>query len=211
MAPREETAGTTVGTLEEEIKELISNKGMKVAEFARKAGVPEHTLYSALRNGLAGSTLPTVVPIAEALGIDPVEIYHGRVTPKGGNSRSATVPFLDGAGDDDFPIPEDLHERYPGSFMLRVKGESMNRVLPGGSYALVDPCDAVEQTDRLYALSVDGGAATVRRVRVLGNGLELKPESDDPTFHAIICDNADADAPDVRIMGRVVWYCLSID
>lgn len=37
------------------------------------------------------------------------------------------------------PVPNALLLRYPKAFYLRVKGESMNRVLPNGSYALVVP------------------------------------------------------------------------
>lgn len=206
-----------MGKLEDEIRGLISDRGMKLAEFARKVGVPEHTLYSALRNGLASSTLPTVVPIAEELGIDPVEIYRGRLVKKTDSVHSVPVSFFDGAStdskaaDDAFPIPAKLHDRYPSSFMLRIEDESMNRVLPKGSYALIDPCEDVESSGDVYALSVDGGTTTVKRVRLLGNGLKLEPDSDDPTYHSIILDHADADAPDVHVIGRVVWYCLSLE
>ena len=83
----------------------------------------------------------------------------------------------------------------------------MNRVLPNGSYALVSPCSIADSTGSLYAVTVGENAATVKRVRVLENGLELQPDSDDPTFHPIVFDRADEETPTVSIIGKVVWHC----
>lgn len=51
------------------------------------------------------------------------------------------------------PVPNALLLRYPKAFYLRVKGESMNRVLPNGSYALVCPTTDVV-SGSVYAVSV---------------------------------------------------------
>lgn len=210
-----------MGQLEDDVKRLIKDKYASEAEFARSLNLSPRTLYSALRNGLANSTLPTVVPIAEALDIDPVEIYHGRIVTKTDSARSVPVPLYGSisAGspaepskaDDVFPIPARLHDRYPHAFMLRVEGNSMNRVFANGSYVLVAPCSTVDIDGGYYVVIVGESAATVKRVRLLANGLELLPESDDPTYHPILFDRASSDAPRVSVIGQVVWHCPPVE
>ena len=83
----------------------------------------------------------------------------------------------------------------------------MNRVLPDGHYALIDPCDEIRTSGQIYAIAVGDSAATIKHVRVLGNGLELVPDSDDPTHHPMVFDYADEALPEIRVIGRVVWHC----
>ena len=112
--------------------------------------------------------------------------------------------------EDTFVIPTALRERYPNAFLLKVVGESMNRVLPNGSYALVDPTsEAVE--GRAYAVAVNGYDATIKRVRHLANGIELAPDSTDPTIRPLVFDYADPDAETVTVIGEVVWYVVPYD
>lgn len=109
-----------------------------------------------------------------------------------------------------FSIPGELSRRYPDAFLLKVDGESMSRILPNGSYALVNPChEAID--GRVYAVAVNGYAATIKRVRNLANGIELLPDSIDPTFRPIVYDYADPQAESVTVIGEVVWYVVPFD
>ena len=94
---------------------------------------------------------------------------------------------------------------------MRVAGESMNRELPNGCYALITPGSRVEESGVLYAVSINGRAAAIRRVRRLDNGLELLPSSTDPTFKPVLYDFSDPDTPDIAVVGRVIWYCIPAD
>lgn len=109
---------------------------------------------------------------------------------------------------DTYPVPEDIHDRYPKAFLLKVAGESMNRVLPNGCYALINPCDTVERPMKAYAVCVNGFDATIKRVKVLENGYELIPDSNDPTFRPQIYDYNEPDTDPVTVIGQVVWYMV---
>lgn len=206
-----------MGRLEDEVRELILESNRSLAAFARKIGLPEHTLYSALNNGLAGATLTTVLPILMELNLDVFEFAKGRIVPVVDDTKSvlvpvygsisAGIPIESATADDLFPIPVELHATYPNAFMLRVEGTSMNRVLPDGCFALVNPCSDVAASGEMYAVAVGSETATVKHVRKLANGLELRPDSDDPTHHPLVFDHADENAPEVRIIGRIVWWC----
>lgn len=129
--------------------------------------------------------------------------YFGRI--------AAGTPITMEAADDTREIPAEVRKRYPDSFLLLVTGESMNRVLPNGCYALIDPCETIDHPGKPYAVCVNGYDATIKRVRQLSNGVELIPDSSDPTYHTVSYDYGDPDTPDITVIGRVVWYCLPAD
>ena len=113
--------------------------------------------------------------------------------------------------EDSFPIPERLHDKYPEAFLLRVDGESMNRIIPNGCYALVDPCDEVLHDGKPYAICVNGYDATIKRVHKLNNGFELIPDSNDPTYSKTTYNFNDPQTDPVTVIGEVVHYVLPYD
>jgi len=113
--------------------------------------------------------------------------------------------------EDTRPIPTEMHRKYPEGFFLKVDGESMNNVLPNGSFALIDPSQTYPTDNGAYALCLNQDDATIKRIRTLENGYELLPDSKDPTFRPIVFDYADADSNEIMIIGRVVWMMLPFD
>lgn len=208
--------------LEGPLKELIKERYGSVRKFAKSIGLSPSTIYSALDKNVVGSSLTTVAPILAGLGLDPFELAQGRITalpahPEGSvevplyGSISAGAPAEALVAEDRFPVPAALHEKFPDAFFLKVSGESMNRILPNGCYALVDPCSDVDFPNAPYAVAVGAGNATVKRVRPLANGLELVPDSHDPTYRPRLYDFGDPTAEDVRIIGRVVWHAAPLE
>lgn len=121
--------------------------------------------------------------------------------------------------EDTFPISRSLIERLGGInedgeivfFLLKVEGESMNRILPNGSYALIDPCDDVDRDNQPYAVCVNGYNAAVKRVRKLANGFELVPDSTDPTYKPKVYDYGEEGTEQITVIGRVVYHVLPFD
>ena len=109
------------------------------------------------------------------------------------------------------PVPAKVIEQYPDAFLLEVEGESMNRILPNGCYALVDPCDDVERDGQPYAVCVNGYDATIKRVRKLNNGFQLVPDSNDPTYAVETYNYNEPGTETITIIGRVVYYVLPFD
>lgn len=109
------------------------------------------------------------------------------------------------------PIPAKVHELHPNAFLLKVEGNSMNRVLPNGSYALIDPCKTVERDGAPYAVCVNGYDATIKRVRKLNNGFQLVPDSTDPTYETKTYNYNEPGTQTITVIGRVVYYVLPFD
>lgn len=212
-----------MGAFENEVKEVIKDKFRSVAEFGRIANLPQSTLSSLFDSGsFKTSSHKTVQKVANALEVDADALMRGKLVylsdrfkgyvevPLFG-SIAAGQPIESAQTDDRFPVHRELVERYPESFLLRVSGSSMNRILPDGCYALVFPCDGIDHPGQPYVVTVGVTDATVKRVRVLGNGLELVPDSYDPTWRPIVFDFNEDDAQEVRVIGRVVWFCIPIN
>lgn len=108
-------------------------------------------------------------------------------------------------------IPPILYERYPDAFLLKVVGESMNKILPNGCYALVDPCEDVEANGKPYAVCVNGYDATIKRVEKLENGFRLKPDSTDPTFSEQTFNYNEPNTDQINVIGRVVYHVIPYD
>lgn len=134
-------------------------------------------------------------------------------------SIAAGCPLEMQAVDDLFPVPRAIIERYGGfdedgrpiPFLLRVVGQSMNRILPDGVLALVVPCNTIDYDNDPYAVCVNGYDATVKRVHKLNNGFELVPDSTDPTFKPQVYDYGIEGTETITPIGRVVYYVLPYD
>lgn len=113
--------------------------------------------------------------------------------------------------DNRIEIPEPVLFRYPKSFLLTVDGESMNRILPNGCYALINPVDEIRKDNAPYAVCVNGYDATIKRVHRLNHGFELVPDSTDPTFVPKVYDYNDPSTDLITVIGEVVWYTLPYD
>lgn len=106
-------------------------------------------------------------------------------------------------------IPASMLARYPHAFYLRISGESMNRVIPNGSFALIDPSQQELIDGQLYALRVNGSDATIKRVRVTLTTVTLVPESFSPSFEPAEFERVAAHES-IESIGRVVWFCAPL-
>lgn len=158
-------------------------------------------LYKTTTDNILGSDYSKIEVLPEACFID-VPLY---------GAIAAGTPIEMIEIEDTFPVPTKVHDKHPNAFLLKVVGESMNRILPNGCYALVDPCDDVEVNGQPYAVCVNGFDATVKRVDKLANGFRLKPDSNDPTFTEHTYNYNEPDTEQITIIGKVVYYVLPYD
>lgn len=218
--------------LEECLRALMIDDFGSVSKFADEIGVPKTTIYNALNRGLMGSGHDLVEKIYSALGVSwkviglDTDFDYNEFKKKRDKLRSdsessyidiplygsiaAGTPIEMMSVDDTYPVPIKMREKYPESFLLKVEGESMNRVLPNGSYALIDPTQEVRD-GKAYAVCVNGYDATIKRVKQLNNGFELAPDSTDPTYHSKTYDYGKEGTEEITIIGQVVWYCVPFD
>lgn len=212
-------------TLEDAIRRLIKEQYGSITKFAEEVDVPQTSIYSALERGMANTRTELTDKIYRKLNIDwdsaKLDNFRELKVKNPNSSDFVEVPLYGSiaAGtpiemipvDETHPVPAKVMDKYPEAFLLRVKGRSMDKVLPDGCYALIDPCEEVERDNQPHAVCVNGYDATIKRVRNLANGIELDPDSTDPTFKPSIYDYGDENTEEITIIGRVVYYVLPFD
>lgn len=93
--------------------------------------------------------------------------------------------------------PEDL-------FALQVKGDSMNKVILDGHYAVLEKCKE-PITGKIYAVIVDNENATLKRLHILDGGVMLEPLSTNPEHER---KTYEGEETDIRVIGRYIG-CVS--
>lgn len=84
-------------------------------------------------------------------------------------------------------------------FFLKVNGESMNKVIRNGAYALIRKQDIVENGE-IAAILVNGFEATLKKFSKQGDLVILEPMSDDSSFTTQVY-NKDTE---IRILGKYI-------
>lgn len=200
------------------LREARKNSGLTAEEVGSQVGKSKKTIYS-WESGKGQPDADMLIKVCRIYGMDVKDFFTESGSQSDGDAW-ASVPLYGSiaAGtpiemmevENTFVVPGELKARYPDAFLLKVVGESMNRVLPNGCYALINPTK--ETVDgRAYAVCVNGYDATIKRVRTLANGIELYPDSTDPTIKSMVFDYADPNAETVTVIGEVVWYVVPFD
>lgn len=210
-------------TLEDALRRLIEQKYGDVKRFAESINTPATSIYSALNRGVSNTRTELTNKIYRALNIDwdtaDPDDYH-ELKLKSDHHNYVEVPLYGtiSAGtpiemipvEDKFIIPDVMKKKYPNCFLLKVRGNSMNRVIPDDSYALINPTSDVID-GRAYAVCINGFDATIKRVKKLANGFELIPDSTDPTYKTKVYDYGEEGTETVTVIGQVVWFTIPFD
>lgn len=210
-----------MAAIKDNVKELRERAGYSQEELGAKLGKTR----SAVSQYESGKIIPRMgvieelasifgVSKSEIIGDTPLVLTRDAAAfvdiPLYG-SIAAGTPIEMIQIDDTFPIPAKMNEMHPDAFLLKVVGTSMDRVLPDGCYALIDPCTDVEINNAPYAVCVNGNDATIKRVHKLENGFELVPDSSDPTFKSKVYDYGEEGTEKITIIGRVVYHVIPFD
>lgn len=213
--------GKVRDTVLSNIRVIVDNE-KSAAEFARNIGVSRQNVS----NWLSGVSAPDIEVIAriastyniplsvlleEDLNESEIRLHAAEWAdvPLFGSIAAGKPIYMDKV-DNYFAIPATLRRRFPDAFLLKVEGESMNRILPNGSYALINPTSEVVN-GRAYAVCVNGYDATIKRVNKLANGFELQPDSTDPTIKGKVYDYGEEGTETITVIGEVVWYVVPFD
>lgn len=196
----------------ENIKKLRNEAGMSQDQLAEKL---EKT-RSAVSQYESGKIVPRMgviedlaaifnvsksVIIGEAYmgqGFSPVPLY-GRV--------AAGTPIEMLVAEDIKEAPAKFTDDDPDAYLVKVVGNSMSRRIQDGDFALVSPKYTEPNAHDMFLVTVNGDDATIKCVRVLENGIELLPDSYDPTYRPQVFDYNMDDTPPIRIIGKIVWWC----
>lgn len=105
-------------------------------------------------------------------------------------------------------VPEDVDAAFPNAYFLIVRGDSMNKIIVDGSYALIDPCEELNNGE-IGVVRVNGTEATLKRFYKMGDYIMLQPESTNPEHKNQIYTNKE-EINSISILGKLVWAMTPI-
>ena len=210
-------------TIGDNIRRYRENIDITQTELAKRIG-KTRSVVSQYESGKIRPRMGTVEDLASALGVRKSDLVDDTTTYSvvSIEERFAEIPLLGSiaAGspiemlpvDETFPCPVRYISKYGDSlYYLRVVGNSVNRIIPNGYLALIAASVRTGSERDLFAVCVNGYDATIKHVRKLDNGVELVPDSYDPTIKSMVYDYADETYEEVTIMGKVVWATMPFD
>lgn len=209
-----------VDTFANRLKRAMDIRNMKAIELSEKSGISKSSLseyisgkYEAKQNGIY--LLSRALDVSEAwlMGLNvPMEreLKSDDNLEKGSHiynipyygSISAGMPnWAEECLEGYLPIdPKLMHILNPEEyFFLRVNGESMNKIVKNGAYALIHKQDIVNDGE-IAVILVNGDEATIKEFSKKNDIVVLTPHSDDNSFKQQIYDKSTP----IRVLGKYV-------
>ncbi|OAB27851.1 hypothetical protein PMSD_23060 [Paenibacillus macquariensis subsp. defensor] len=206
------------------LKKIREGKGMSKTELAKRVGVSDVTI-GYWEAGRTEPRMGKVEMIADILGVKTDDLIFENNQHVSGIAESSETYTIEGksrlvplygsiaAGiplemirvDDNIEIPEYIFSCHQEAFLLQVNGDSMNKVVPNGSFALIDPTEEISNGD-IVAVSVNGCDATLKRFYKLQNTLVLEPDSYNTDHSAKSFDVNTIEEVTVNVIGKLVWF-----
>lgn len=203
------------------IKALREDSGLTQVELGKKLETESMTISRWERSEIVRPHPKTVEQLCEYFGVTSGDLlsengYYAKtrgVSTIAPRPATGSLPIVGAAHAGD-PCPAyeldggtlDCPEEYcrEGNFFIRINGDSMDRQLVDGTYALIDVHAQVNSGD-IALVKVNGDDATVKRVKFMDGIAVLEPDSSNPSHRRRMIDSSDPDSPEVRILGKVVY------
>lgn len=182
------------------VREKMRELGITQAAMARALGFPSQSAVSNLlttnpKQKPRKATAQEARDIYRFLGIEPesqvqyVPIIGFASAGAWGEAISRTKEFR--------PIPKGIGGR--NAFAVELVGDSMDKLLPGGGWAVVDPDKRELLVGRIYLIENGDHETTVKMYA--GEPARFEPCSHNPSHKPLLLHEAD-----YRVIGRVVTY-----
>lgn len=203
------------------IKALREDSGLTQVELGKKLETESMTISRWERSEIVRPHPKTVEQLCEYFGVSSGDLlsengYYAKtrgVSTIAPRPATGSLPIVGAAhAGDPSPAYEldggtlDCPEEYcrEGNFFIRINGDSMDRQLVDGTYALIDVHAQVNSGD-IALVKVNGDDATVKRVKFMDGIAVLEPDSSNPDHRRRMIDSSNPESPKVRILGKVVY------
>lgn len=221
-------------SISKNVRYLRYKRGFSQDEIAERLGYKSYTTIQKWESGVSEPPLSVAHELAKIFNVDINDLVNRdierddlekselKLVGKVGNrarqyayipdSVSAGVPTtIEGIMDlPTISVPDYLLNQYAGDkdiFIMRVNGESMNRVIPNGSLIAVKhnyPLENLKNGDIVVFNYM--GDYGLKRYIDNGDKVIFRPDSLDPTFTDIQC----AKDENLHINGKVIMYTVNL-
>lgn len=206
------------------LKKLRETKGLSTREVYELSNV-SNSYLSLVENGHRRASAVVLKKLAPVYGVDYLDLYVKAgyadlaeseklkekenkilnkkyyMCPVYGQISAGQPNWAEENIQGRLPIDTDLMDIYNPEeyFFLRVNGESMNKVIKNGAFALIHKQDTVENGEIAVVL-VNGYDATLKKFTKQGDLIILEPNSTDESFETQVYDKTTS----IKILGKYV-------
>lgn len=179
----------------DQIREAMREHGVSQKALAEMLGLPSQSAVSNILNGRRSISHIEAADIRRILKIGAGEAV--RVIPflglasAGSWQEAVTMPGRSRI------IPASI--AGPRAFAVEIVGDSMDKLLPEGGWAIVDPDQVSLYTNKVYLIANGDEETTVKRY--CGEPARFEPVSNNELHQPLILANTH-----YRVIGRVVSY-----
>jgi repressor LexA len=210
----------------ERIKKVREQRGVTLLDVANYLGVTEATVQRYESGNIKNLKLDTISKISEFLNVNPAYLMGWKNVQEDVRKESeytylpvnvaAGLPeMVDPITEDDIEtisIPDSIMGKWAGKddiYIMRVNGESMNKIIPNGSLIAVKKIDVRDLENGDIVVYSNHYEYSVKRFYKLDDRLVFKPCSTDIRF-------TDYNVPfdschELKIHGKVVLYIVNLD
>ena len=211
------------------IKAIRESRGLTQQQFADSLEILQGTVSGWESRNILPRQKGVMEKICETYGVTEQDLFgfsDGFYAKQAGMSgaiamakpMTSTAPVVGfiHAGDaceaieftgDEYEVPTSVREAFPSGYILIASGDSMNLVgiVDGSGLYVVPNEDLPVKSGDIAAVKVNGDDATVKVVKLFDGVVILEPRSSNPVHKRRVIDESDPDAPEVRLLGKVVW------
>ena len=206
------------------LKEIRENKKISLREVEKLTGVG-YSHLSMIENGKRNVTPALLKNLSNIYNIDYIDLYEKAgyldlaeseklkdkdnkilnkkyyMCPVYGQISAGQPNWAEENIEGRIPIDTELMDIYNPEeyFFLRVNGESMNKVIKNGAFALIHKQESVENGEIAVVL-VNGYDATLKKFTKQGDLIILEPNSTDESFETQVYDKTTS----IKILGKYV-------
>lgn len=200
-----------------DIENRRSELNMTLDDVAEIVGVTKATVSKWEKGDIANMKRDKIVKLATALKISPLLLVGVEPEENTKIQDEISLPFLGtvAAGgfelsaitNEQLTIPSSIIKEAPDNyFILKVNGDSMNKIIANGHYVVVlDYNKTMNNTYTTNDILIVGNAGeyTMKRVRKTETMIHLEPDSyiDEFTTQSYLID----EFSEIRIIGKVVY------
>lgn len=202
------------------LKSLRENLELSTHDVNRLSDISQSYL-SLIENGKRKASAIILKNLAKVYNVDYLDLYEKAgyidliedekkkeisinkyyMTPVYGRISAGQPNWAEECIEGRIPIdPEMMNITNPEEcFFLKVNGESMNKEIKNGAYALIRKTDFVENGDIAVVL-VNGFDATLKKFSKQGDLIILEPLSNDPSFNTQVYSKD----TEIKVIGKYI-------
>lgn len=205
------------------IREARDAKGWTQQELAERIGVTQQAIQR-YETGARDIRASVLIRLSKALGVrvayllsmtsEDISLPDTIETPVYSDIPAGKIPEVANV-ESIYPLSTDICSRWPcASYLLHIRDDSMDRTLPVGCYALVEPLAKVSPAhldlldNQICIVCAGDSEGTIGRLRKTLRGFELVPESSNPSRRVQAFSDSDLEEGIVAITARIVWHFM---